>query len=201
MSCSSATTYFPELEPAGDVLIHAAYVKPEGSAPAVKILHHTAICLARKRIWIQNPYFIPEPEAIEAFGQAVKRGVDVRVLMPSTSGSDNPMVQHAGHRNFEKLLKCGVRLFEYPHTLLHQKVMTIDGVWSAVGSSNFDDRSFETNDEITLSILSPELAQQIDGIFEKYVARANEMDLQAWKNRGLWHKAKDNAFYLINELL
>jgi cardiolipin synthase len=192
---------FPKLEPAGDVLIHAAYVKPEGSAPAVKILHHTAICLARKRIWIQNPYFIPEPEAIDAFGQAVKRGVDVRVLMPSTSGSDNPMVQHAGHRNFEKLLKCGVRLFEYPHTLLHQKVMTIDGVWSAVGSSNFDDRSFETNDEITLSILCPKLAQQIDGIFEKYVARANEVELQAWKNRGLWHKAKDNTFYLINELL
>ena len=192
---------FPKLEPAGDVLIHAAYVKPEGSAPAVKILHHTAICLARKRIWIQNPYFIPEPEAIDAFGQAVKRGVDVRVLMPSTSGSDNPMVQHAGHRNFEKLLKCGVRLFEYPHTLLHQKVMTIDGVWSAVGSSNFDDRSFETNDEITLGILSPQLAQQIDGIFEKYVARANEIELQAWKNRGLWHKAKDNTFYLINELL
>lgn len=139
---------FPTLEPAGDVLIHAAYVKPESSAPAVKILHHTAICLARKRIWIQNPYFIPEPEAIDAFGEAVSRGVDVRVMMPSTAGSDNPMVQHAGHRNFEKLLRCGVRLFEYPHTLLHQKVMTIDGVWSAVGSSNFDDRSFETNDAL-----------------------------------------------------
>ena len=143
---------FPELEPAGDVLIHAVFAKPENSAPAVKILHHTAICLARKRIWIQNPYFIPEPDAIDAFGEAVKRGVDVRVLMPSTSGSDNPMVQHAGHRNFEKTAGCGVRLFEYPHTLLHQKVMTVDGVWSAIGSSNFDDRSFETNDEITLSI-------------------------------------------------
>ena len=62
---------FPALEPAGNVLIHATYAKPEGSAPAVKILHHTAICLARKRIWIQNPYFIPEPEAIDAFGEAV----------------------------------------------------------------------------------------------------------------------------------
>ncbi len=73
---------FPLLEPAGDVTIHAAFAKPEGSAPAVKILHHTAICLARKRIWIQNPYFIPEPEAIDAFGDAVTRGVDVRVMMP-----------------------------------------------------------------------------------------------------------------------
>ena len=66
---------FPELQPAGDALIHAVFLKPENSAPAVKILHHTAICLARKRIWIQNPYFIPEPDAIDAFAQAVKRGV------------------------------------------------------------------------------------------------------------------------------
>jgi cardiolipin synthase len=192
---------FPTLESAGDVLIHAAYAKPEGSAPAVKILHHTAICLARKRIWIQNPYFIPEPEAIDAFGEAVSRGVDVRVMMPSTAGSDNPMVQHAGHRNFEKLLRCGVRLFEYPHTLLHQKVMTIDGVWSAVGSSNFDDRSFETNDEITLGILDPATAQRLDAVFEKYAPLCKEIELEAWHKRGLWHKLKDNAFYMLNEVL
>jgi len=167
----------------------------------VKILHHTAICLARRRIWIQNPYFIPEPEAIDAFGAAVKRGVDVRVLMPSTSGSDNPMVQHAGHRNFQKMLECGVRLFEYPHTLLHQKIMTIDGVWTAIGSSNFDDRSFETNDEISLSILDEALARRLDGIFEKYVARAKAVDLEQWKRRGWAHKLKDHAAYLINELL
>lgn len=193
--------YFPQLEPAGDVRMHAVFAKPENSAPAVKILHHTAICLARRRIWIQNPYFIPEPDAIEAFGGAVKRGVDVRVLMPSTSGSDNPMVQHAGHRNFEKLLECGVRLYEYPHTLLHQKIMTVDGVWSAIGSSNFDDRSFEINDEISLSIADEALASRLDAIFEKYVQRAQEIELQAWRRRGWWHKLKDNTFYLLNELL
>jgi cardiolipin synthase A/B len=192
---------FPTLEAAGNITIHAAYSKPEGSAPAVKILHHTAICLARKRIWIQNPYFIPEPDAIKAFGQAVSQGVDVRVLMPAISGTDNPMVQHAGHRNFEKLLRCGVRLFEYPHTLLHQKVMTIDGIWSAVGSTNFDDRSFETNDEITLGILDAGTAARLDAIFEKYVQDANEIRLEEWRRRGWVHKLKDHAFYLINEVL
>ncbi len=192
---------FPELAPAGDVLIHAAYAKPEGSAPAVKILHHTVLCLARKKIWIQNPYFIPEPEAIDAMGAAVKRGVDVRVMMPATSGSDNPMVQHAGHRNFEKLLRCGVRLFEYPHTLLHQKVMTVDGVWSAIGSSNFDDRSFDTNDEITIGIRDVATAQRLDAVFEKYAPLCQEIDLETWDKRGLWHKAKDNMFYMFNEVL
>jgi cardiolipin synthase len=192
---------FPALAPAGDLLMHAVFAKPENSAPAVKILHHTAICLARERIWIQNPYFIPEPDAIVAFAKAVERGVDVRVLMPSTSCSDNPMVQHAGHRNFEWLLECGVRLFEYPHTLLHQKIMTVDSVWSAIGSSNFDDRSFETNDEITLAVKDQELAGKLDAIFEKYVERAAEIDLAVWRRRGLGHKLKDRAFYLLNELL
>ncbi|MBC5764163.1 phospholipase D-like domain-containing protein [Ramlibacter albus] len=193
--------YFPKLEPAGDVLMHAAYVKPSNSASSVKVLHHSILCIAKKRLWIQNPYFIPEPEAIDAMGAAVKRGVDVRVLMPSTAGSDSPMVQRAGHRNFEKLLKCGVRLFEYPHTLLHQKVMTVDGQWCAVGSTNFDDRSFETNDEITLGILDAATAQRLDGIFEKYVARANEITLDTWNKRSPLKKIREHAFYLVNELL
>jgi cardiolipin synthase len=192
---------FPPLERAGEVTAHAAYTKPEGSAPAVKILHHAVICCAKQRIWIQNPYFIPEPEAIDAFGEAVKRGVDVRVMMPSTSGSDNPMVQHAGHRNFEKLLRCGVRLFEYPHTLLHQKVMTIDGIWSSVGSTNFDDRSFETNDEITLGFLDAATAKRLDEIFEKYAPHCREIQLEAWRKRGRFHKLIDQMYYLINEVL
>jgi len=192
---------FPALETAGNVTIHAAFLKPEGSAPAVKILHHTVICLARERIWIQNPYFIPEPEAIDALGAAVRRGVDVRVMMPSASGSDNPVVQHAGHRNFEKLLRCGVRLFEYPDTLLHQKVMTVDGVWCAIGSSNFDDRSFEINDEITLGIRDSATAKQLDAIFEKYAPRCKEIELEAWRKRGLGHRLIDNTYYLLNEIL
>jgi cardiolipin synthase len=193
--------YFPELEAVGKLRMHLAYAKPESSAPAVKILHHALICLARKRLWIQNPYFIPDPDAIEAFADAVQRGVDVRVLMPSTSGSDNPMVQHAGHRNFERLMRAGVRLFEYPHTLLHQKVLTVDGVYSIVGSSNFDDRSFETNEEVSLGILDAGTAEKLDRIFEKYVARAEEIDVEKWARRGFFHKVKDYAAYSINELL
>jgi cardiolipin synthase len=193
--------YFPVLSKVGDIAMHAAFVKPENSAPAVKILHHAALCLAREKIWIQNPYFIPKEEAVLALGAAVKRGVDVRVLMPAASGSDSPMVQHAGHRHFEQMLKLGVRLFEYPHTLLHQKIMTIDGCWSAVGSANFDDRSFDTNDEITLGILDQGVAAKFDAIFEKYGRRAQEIELEQWRKRGWLHKLKDNAAYLLNDVL
>lgn len=193
--------FFPVLEKAGDIPMHAVFVKPENSAPAVKILHHTVLCLARKRIWIQNPYFIPKKEAIAAMGAAVKRGVDVRVLMPAASGSDSPTVQHAGHHQFERMLEMGVRLFEYPHTLLHQKIMTVDGIWSAVGSTNFDDRSFDTNDEITIGILDEGVAAQFDAIFEKYLPRAREVTLQEWKKRGFLHKVQDAAAYLLNDVL
>lgn len=193
--------YFPVLHKAGDIAIHAAYVKPENSAPAVKLLHHTVLCLARERLWIQNPYFIPKYEAIDAMTAAARRGVDVRVLMPATSGSDAPMVQHAGHYHFQRLLEGGVRLFEYPHTLLHQKILTVDGCWSAVGSTNFDDRSFDTNDEITLGILDKGVAQKFDAIFEKYVQRAREVKLEDWQKRGWLHKMKDNAAYLLNDVL
>jgi cardiolipin synthase A/B len=167
----------------------------------VKILHHVAICLAKRRLWIQNPYFIPEPEAIKALAEAVQRGVDVRVLMPSTGGSDNPMVQHAGHHNFERLLKAGVRLFEYPHTLLHQKIMTIDGIWSAIGSSNFDDRSFETNDEITLGILDASVAARLDAVFERYAVRAREIELARWQRRSFGDRLLDRVCYGFKELL
>ena len=192
---------FPELVPAGEVLMHVAHAKPEGSAPAVKILHHAVICCARKRLWIQNPYFLPEPEAIEAFGQAVKRGVDVRVMVPSAESSDMPMVQHAAHRNFEKLLGNGVRIFENPKTLLHQKVMTVDGIWCAIGSTNFDDRAFEINDEVTLGFLDSALSKELETIFERDLEDCVELELESWSKRSPLHKLQDHFFYLFNEQL
>jgi cardiolipin synthase len=192
---------FPELERQGTTEIHLASLKPEGSAPAVKILHHLAICVARKRIRIQNPYFVPDQEAIAAFGAAVDRGVDVRVMVPSAAASDMPVVQHAAHHNFERLLASSVRIFEYDTCLLHQKVMVIDGVWSAIGSTNFDDRSFETNDEITLSIRDDAFAAKLEEIFEHDCERCTELTLETWRKRGLLHRLQDRALYAFNELL
>ncbi len=192
---------FPPQERAGNVEAHVASIKPEGSAPAVKILHHTMLCCARERLWIQNPYFIPEPDAVHAFGRAVKRGVDVRIMVPSTQASDMRIVQHAAHRNFQELLDSGVRLYEYDRTLLHQKVMTVDGVWCSVGSSNFDDRSFETNDEVMVGFLDRALAKRLEEIFEADLEHCIELNARDWKKRGLLHRAKDSALYLFNEVL
>ncbi|HZO00182.1 MAG TPA: phospholipase D-like domain-containing protein, partial [Burkholderiales bacterium] len=129
------------------------------------------------------------------------RGVDVRVMVPSAEVSDMPIVQHAAHRNFQQLLDGGVRIFEYQRTLLHQKVMTVDGIWCAVGSSNFDDRSFETNDEITLGFHDRHLARRLEEIFEADRAHCIELQAREWKKRGLAHRVKDSVLYLFNEVL
>ena len=104
-------------------------------------------------------------------------------------------------RGFFGNLRCGVRLFEYPHTLLHQKVITVDGVWCAVGSTNFDDRSFEINDEITLGFKDEATAQAPDAIFDKYARRCSEIKLERWRKRGWGHRLIDNVFYVFNEVL
>lgn len=192
---------FPALEPVGEVAVHVARVKPERAAPAVKILHHLVLCVARKRIWIQNPYFLPEPEAIQAMIAAVRRGVDVRVMTPSVTASDMSIVQHAAHHNFAALLKGGVRVFEYQKTLLHQKVMTIDGAWCCIGSSNFDDRSFEINDEITLGLHDAGMAERFEAIFARDLKDCVELELARWQRRGTRHKLLDRTLYLFNEQL
>jgi cardiolipin synthase A/B len=192
---------FPELQRQGEVDVHVASLKPEGSAPAVKVLHHLVVCVAQKSIRIQNPYFLPDQEAIDALGQAVARGVDVRVMVPSATASDMPIVQHAAHRNFHKMLAQGVRIFEYEKCLLHQKVLTVDGVWCAVGSSNFDDRSFETNDEITLGIRDAALAKQLEEVFERDCKHCVELKLETWQARGALHRLMDNVLYGFNEVL
>lgn len=192
---------FPPLEPAGDVAVHVARVTPSGAPSAVKILHHLVLCLARERLWIQNPYFLPDGEAVDALLDAVRRGVDVRVMVPSAEASDMPLVQHAAHHNFERLLEGGVRVFEFQRTLIHQKTMTIDGVWCAVGSSNFDDRSFEINDEITLGLRDAALAQRLEQLFERDMAECEELAIGPWRRRGAMHKLKDRLFYLFNEQL
>jgi cardiolipin synthase A/B len=122
-------------------------------------------------------------------------------MVPSADASDFPVVQHAAHRNFDALLASGVRIFEYQTTLLHQKVMTIDGMWSAIGSTNFDDRSFEINDEITVGICDERIARQLEEIFERDLAHAHRMRLADWRRRP-WHRQLvDFSLYLVNEQL
>lgn len=193
--------FFPALEAAGPSKAHTAFVSPIGGPSTLKLLHYIAINEARLSITIQNPYFLPDPDARKALLEAVKRGVEVKVMIPSTAATDAKLVSHASHHHYGTLLEGGVRIFDYEQTLLHQKVFTVDGEWSSVGSSNFDDRSFEINDEVSLVVWDRDLAAQLERIFESDARRAVERHLTEWKKRPLLHKLQDGAAFLVNEQL
>jgi cardiolipin synthase len=192
---------FPVLEEAGNSSAHVVYVSPTGSPSTMKLLHYAAIHAARTRLLIQNPYFLPDPDARDALVEAVGRGVDVRVMLPAASASDSPFVQHASHHHYGTLLKGGVRIFEYQKTLLHQKVLVVDGKWVSIGSSNFDDRSFEINDEVALVVYDESVARELESIFESDLRECQEQHYDSWHGRALLHKLRDGTAFLFNEQL
>ncbi len=188
--------YFPKVPPSGPTTTHLAYASPDGSISSVQILYYLAIRAARREIIIQNPYLLPDRQAMAALQDAVRRGVDVKIMVPSDDATDNAIVQHASHHHFGTMLKRGVKIWEYDRTLLHQKVIVVDGIWSCVGSTNFDDRSFQLNDEVSLGVLDPGVAAQLRAAFLADLRFARPVKLEAWRERSLWHKAMDGVAYL-----
>ena len=190
---------FPPPRQTGTIDAHVAYVKADRCPSAVQVLHHLSIGYANKRIRIQNPYFLPDPSGAKALAKASARGVDVRIMIPALTATDSPWITRAGRYQFQRLLEAGVRIYEYQKTLLHQKVTSIDGVWCGIGSSNFDDRSFEINDEVTLGIADAATALELERIFEQDAEHCIEITLEQWKKRK-WHERATDAFlYLFNE--
>jgi cardiolipin synthase len=195
------TNFFPELEDAGDMDAHAVWLSPSGSPSTLKLLHYMLIRMAKKSLTIQNPYFLPDPDARKALLEAVQRGVEVRIMIPAAEASDSALVQHASHHHFGTLLKGGVRLFDYNRTLLHQKVLVVDGKCSSIGSTNFDDRSFEINDEISLVVWDEGIARELEETFTRDLEHATERHFEEWKNRPALHKLRDFASFVFNEQL
>lgn len=187
--------YFPRLEKAGDVDAHVAFASPRGSISAVQLLSYLAIAFAREELLIQNPYFLPHPDAIDELQRAAKRGVDVQIMLPAASATNKAIVQHASHHHYGDLLEGGVRIFEYQRTLIHQKIMIVDQRWSSVGSTNFDDRSFELNDEVTVGLTDPKIAAQLRDTFFDDMQFAKEIRLDEWRRRSLRHKVMDEAAF------
>lgn len=192
---------FPALEPVGDTPAHITHISSADLAADVKMLHYLLIASAKQRIRIQNPYFIPDPAAIDLLAAAVERGVDVRVMSTAPEASDLPIVQHAGRYTYARLLDAGVHIYEYRKTLLHQKALSVDGFWFGIGSSNFDDRSLEINHELVLGFFDPALAAALDAIFEKDLEHCEKLDVESWSKRSFRERALARLAYLVNEQL
>ena len=177
--------YLPELEPVSDDgPMQVVRSTAEVGDTNIEALYFLAIACARTSLRLTSAYFAPRPSFVEALVDAAQRGVDVRVLVPGPH-IDKEFVRHAGRAVYEQLLDGGVRLHEYRPTMIHAKTLTIDGVWSSVGSVNFDNRSFQLQDEVTLCICSRSFAALLDEQFERDLERSEEIDLPRWNGRPL----------------
>jgi cardiolipin synthase len=159
----------------------------------------SAIRSAGTRIWVTAAYFVPTHQEKEALARAARGGVDVRLLLPSHSDSSAALAAQQSH--YTELLGAGVRIYERDKGILHSKSVVVDGVWSIVGSSNFDHRSLLFNDEVDAVVISVATGAQLDQYFQRDLERASAIDLATWKRRPLTRKLREHFWRLWEQLL
>jgi cardiolipin synthase A/B len=199
--------HYPFLENGGDetegsqISRHVNLVSsPSDDSHPLRKLFWLSFMAARRRLWLTNPYFVPDEHLRGALAQRARSGVDVRLLLPGHH-NDSRLVRWAGHHYFEPLLVAGVRIFEYQPTFIHSKLLVVDGSWSVIGSANMDVRSKELNEENVLGLLDPRFAAQIEERFESDLERAHEIRLHEWRRRPLSHRLRERACELFAEQL
>jgi cardiolipin synthase A/B len=163
---------------------------PSGGANDMKRLYLLAIASARRTLDIATPYFVPDESSRWTLKRAVERGVRVRILVESDETDAMP-VKYASRHYYDELLQQGLEIYEYQPTLMHAKVLVVDGAWSMFGSANFDNRSLELNDELNVAVADRELAQRFLQDFERDLARAEKLELHTWRQRPLLKKARE----------
>ena len=173
--------YFPVLAASGTEVVRAIGSSPDAAYSAIYVTLISAINSAESEVWFTNAYFVPDPQMLAALRAAVARGVDVRIVV--TGSSDSALVFHAGRSYYEELLEDGVMLFERRGALMHTKTAVIDGVWSTVGSTNLDWRSFLHNQEVNAVILGNDFGDQMRAAFLRDVALSNQLTLEQWQQR------------------
>ncbi len=180
---------FPELDSVADLKAQVVTSRSFSMAP-VPLLQAVAFTAATKRIWITNAYCTPTNDQVEQLVRAVDRHVDVRLLLPGPK-NDQPLTKSAGRTAYGKLLEGGVKIFEYQPTMIHEKSMVIDGMFSMIGSSNFDARSSEINEELDVVIYDEKFGHEMEASFEKDLSRAREYTLQQFKDRSLMERTTE----------
>lgn len=172
--------YFPAPQIAGDKLVRVLATSSELPFDIYKA-YQLAIQQARHSIHLTSAYFVPDPQTIATLSAAAQRGVDVRIVLPGVS--DSGLVFYAGHAYYDQLLDSGVRIFQLQLTVLHAKTAVIDGVWSTVGSTNIDTRSFLHNSELNVVVLGADFGAEMEQAFQEDLRNSVEITAQAWRQR------------------
>ena len=191
--------FYPRIAPAGDIAAQAIKISRGDTSSLTAMLHFVTIQSARKSIHIQNAYFVPTRQIREALIQAARRGVDVRITVPGRH-MDQPLVRMASRRHYGELLTAGVRIFEYNRTMMHTKASVIDGMFSTIGSINFDARSMHENAEASFSFYDRDFGDRLQAVFAEDERNSREITYESWKKRGLEQRLAEIVSSLFEPL-
>jgi cardiolipin synthase len=192
--------YFHPLSRAGTQAAQLFWSSPTSGSRSMQLMYLLALAAAQKSILLSTSYFIPDEVATKMLVSAVERGVAVRVIVPGPH-IDADLVQRASRARWGPLLRAGVEIYEYQPTMFHCKVMVVDEVWTAVGSTNFDNRSFALNDEANLNIYDRDFALRQVRIFEEDLSRARRVTYEAWSDRPWTEKLGELATSILDSQL
>lgn len=192
--------YFPPLQPAGAMDAHMFVASPAGGSESMHLMYLLAIAAAERSIDLQAAYFVPDDLIIKALLAARHRGVRVRVVVPGKH-IDSETVRLASKAHWGELLLGGVEIHEYQPTMMHNKLLIVDGLMVSVGSTNFDVRSFRLNDEASLNVYDPDFAARMTEVFEADLKPTVQYTYRMWKERPLKEKLVEKFILPIKSQL
>ncbi|MGA2404749.1 MAG: phospholipase D-like domain-containing protein [Syntrophobacteraceae bacterium] len=181
--------YFPQLKHEGKELVRVIGSTRGQRNRATYMTYISAISFASDSIHLTSAYFVPDRQTLQVLTDAAKRGVDVKIILPSES--DSRLTFYAGRSHCSRLLRSGVKLYERRSAMLHAKTAVIDGVWSSVGSTNMDLWSFLRNDEVNAVIFGLDFANQMEAMFKRDLDDSEAISLEKWERRSPGERMKE----------
>ena len=192
--------YFPELAEAGGQLAQFFIASPGGGGESMQLMYLMSIAAAKRAIRLSAAYFVPDDNEVRMLAAAASRGVKVQIIAPGMQ-TDSPAVRRASRSTWGELLRAGVEIYEFEPTFFHCKVMVVDDLWVSVGSTNFDTRSFSTNDEANLNVYDRQFALAQVKIFDQDLKRSRRITLEAWEARPWAEKLWERTLGLLSSQL
>jgi cardiolipin synthase A/B len=188
--------YFPDLQPAGEHFAQMFHSSPQEGSEDIRLMYLLSIAAASQRILLEQAYFVPDDLTVELLVAARNRGVEIEIITPGPE-TDKPVVRRASRARWGAMLEVGVRIYEFQPTNFHCKLMIVDGIWSSVGSTNFDNRSFRLNDEANLNVYNAAFATRLQEIFAEDKRRSREITFEEWRGRPFAEKLWEHTVGLL----
>jgi cardiolipin synthase A/B len=195
----AARDYLPAPQQAGSTLLRIDASSVDSRRNETYVAALSAVTFAAKSIDLTMAYFSPDSQLEDALRAAARRGVKVRLLLPGLS--DFGGIVQAGRAHYSRLLKDGISIFEERRALLHAKTLTIDGIWSTVGSANWDWLSFARNDELNIVVIDQGFAGEMRALFDDDLAQATPIEADDWKKRPFGQKLRERFWVIWERLL